>query len=216
MSGHFPQPNDQTCYLILVRHGATDNNLANPPVLQGGKMNPPLSKEGERQAKCLHKLLESEKIAAFYSSPQHRARQTAAIAAGCSIEEIPTFDALVECDLGDWEGRSWLEIQETEPEAYRQFMDDPGIYPYAGGESFGDVQKRAAPVIRELVSKHLGETIVIVAHNIVNRAMHAEAMDFPLKYVRRIHLDNCGFSLFRFRDETFRQITINSTMHLGT
>lgn len=74
-----PSPTPESCYVYLLRHGATDNNLANPPLLQGKTVDGPLSEEGKRQAVLAAKGLQYQELEAVYSSPLRRARQTAEI-----------------------------------------------------------------------------------------------------------------------------------------
>ena len=63
--------------LYLIRHGATDNNEANPPRLQGRRTDPGLSKAGLAQAVRTARWLAEQGVDAVYSSPLLRARQTA-------------------------------------------------------------------------------------------------------------------------------------------
>jgi broad specificity phosphatase PhoE len=100
-----------TCTLYLVRHGATINNTADPPLLQGCKSDPPLSEAGIAQAEAAARLLSRRPIDVVYCTPLLRSRQTAERIAACHslfVEEVPQ---LTECDVGLWEGRSWVEIE---------------------------------------------------------------------------------------------------------
>ena len=116
------------CYCFLIRHGATASNLANPPILQGRSINGPLSETGQQQAAEAANCLETEPITAVYCSPLVRALETAnAIAAPHGLTPI-VVEPLTEVDVGAWESRSWVEIQETEPEAYEQFQSDPAAH----------------------------------------------------------------------------------------
>ena len=65
------------CTLYLVRHGATDNNLHNPPRLQGQRVDLGLSAAGKAQAEQTARFLATRPLAAVFSSPMLRARQTA-------------------------------------------------------------------------------------------------------------------------------------------
>src|SRR5438552_3915423 len=67
--------------LYLLRHGATEANLARPARLQGRKHNPPLAPLGERQAALTRDLLAVRPIDFCYCSPLLRAVQTAEIIA---------------------------------------------------------------------------------------------------------------------------------------
>src|SRR5580693_1034054 len=98
-------------YLYLVRHAATEANLARPARLQGRKHNPPLARLGIRQAEATRDFLAVRPIDICYCSPMIRALQTAQIVAEpYGLSPIPV-EALTECDIGRWEGLDWQEIR---------------------------------------------------------------------------------------------------------
>jgi len=202
------------CLLYLLRHGATVHNTADPPILQGCKENPPLSGAGLAQAEAAARLLSRSQIDAVYCTPLLRSRQTAErIAAPHSlrVEEIPE---LTECDVGLWEGRSWVEIEQAEPDAYRQFMSDPATHGYGGGENLAQVLARVQPVIERLLSSNLGRGVVIVGHNVVNRVYLAARLGIPLSRAREIAQDNGGVNVIRYRRGAAQVLSVNSSFHL--
>jgi broad specificity phosphatase PhoE len=202
-------------YLYLVRRGATDNSVAHPPRLQGCGSNLPLSAVGIEQAARMAHLLRERPIAAIYSSPLLRALQTAERIGQALTLSIELIEALTEVDVGQWEGRDWGEIERNEPEAFLRFVNDPATWPYAGGESFGQVQQRVMPVISQLLEQRAGQSFVVVSHNVVNRCILAEVMGLPLSQARTIPQENCGVSLIRRREGKTSLITLNSAFHLG-
>ena len=129
-----PCPAPDTCWLYLVRHGATDNNRARPSRLQGRRTDPGLSAEGLEQARQTGRFLADCRFDALYCSPLLRARQTAEAIAQPHGLSIRVVDELTEVDVGQWEGRAWDEVERTDPEAYRAFMADPATHGYLGGE----------------------------------------------------------------------------------
>jgi broad specificity phosphatase PhoE len=200
--------------MFLLRHGATASNLATPPVLQGRGINLSLSDQGRRQAEQTAAFLAAQRLTAIFSSPLLRAQETArAIALPYGLD-VTLVDALIEVDIGRWEGRSWVEIAETEPEEYRRFMDDPGRHPYLGGESFQQVQDRALPALRRLMEANVGGRIAVVAHNIVNRASLAPLLALPTAKARQIHQDNCGINVVWLESGEMKLRTLNATFHL--
>jgi len=210
-----PCPAPETCWLYLVRHGATDNNRANPPRLQGRRTDPPLSVEGREQARQTGTFLAARPLDAVYSSPLLRARQTAeaiAEARGLSVQIVEEF---VEVDVGAWEGRSWEEIQQTDPQAYEAFMADATKNPYLGGETLQTVLDRALPAFQRLAAGNLGRQVAVVAHNVVNRAYLAHLMGVPVARYRSIPQDNCGLNLLRYRKDRVKVVTINGCFHLA-
>ncbi|MBL9124463.1 MAG: histidine phosphatase family protein [Planctomycetaceae bacterium] len=204
----------ERCRMFLVRHGATANNEAHPPRLQGCRSDAELSAIGRRQAEQAAALLHAESIQAVYASPLRRARETAAAIARPHCLEVALVEGLTECDVGDWEGRSWSEIERDDPERFRRFIEDSAIHPYAGGESLDQVRDRVAPVFRDLGQRHRGGAIVIVAHNVVNRVALAHWLGWPIAKARGIPQSNCGVNLIDYADDKFTVVTINGAFHL--
>jgi broad specificity phosphatase PhoE len=209
-----PCPAPDTCWLYLIRHGATDNNRAAPPRLQGRRTDPGLSLEGLEQAGQTGRFLKESPLDAVYSSPLLRARQTAEAIAEPHGLAVEIVDDLIEADVGQWEGRDWEEIQKTDPEAYRAFMTDASVNGYLGGDNLNTVLARAAPALERLMQASRGRLIAVVAHNVVNRAYLAQVMGIPIARYRSIPQDNCGLTLLRYRHDRVKVVTINAVLHL--
>ncbi|MEK6247310.1 MAG: histidine phosphatase family protein, partial [Planctomycetales bacterium] len=200
--------------MYLLRHGATDNNLANPPKLQGCNLNPGLSAEGRRQACAASVLLGNQAITAVYSSPLLRAVETAETVAHQHQLPVMKVDGIIEADVGNWEGRDWEEIQQSEPAAYHQFIADPASNAYSGGECFGEVAARVIPQFDRLLEQHMGDSIVVVGHNVVNRVYLAHLSGIPLFQSRQVSQSNCGINVIRRRRGQNQLLTANSIFHL--
>jgi broad specificity phosphatase PhoE len=200
--------------LYLLRHAATDANLATPSVLQGCRIDPPLAPLGVRQAAATRDFLAVRPIDACYCSPLLRARETAAILAA-PHGLIPTIiDALTECDVGSWEGLDWGTIRARDPEAYRDYMADPARFAYPGGESFADVFRRASVALDRILVNHAGQTVMAVTHHVVSRTYLAAMLGLPLKQARSVALDNCGISVVTRLGDITSVATVNAAFHL--
>ena len=104
-----------SCIMFLVRHAATLNNLARPPKIQGLGAEIALSDEGRLQAERTARFLSDQPITAAFCSPLLRAVETAQmIAAPHGLTPVPV-DPLHEVDVGNWEGRSWVDIERRNP-----------------------------------------------------------------------------------------------------
>ncbi|MCU0959604.1 MAG: histidine phosphatase family protein [Pirellulaceae bacterium] len=202
------------CLIFLVRHAATLHNLARPPRIQGCGEDPPLSDAGRAQASCAARLLARQPITAVYASPLQRALETASIIAQPHALAATTVAALHEVDVGDWEGRSWEEIERDDPAAYARFLDDPAQCGYAGGENLQQVQQRTLPALRVLAQQDLGQLVLIVGHNVVNRVLLATWLGIPLARARGIDQDNGGVNVIRYSQDQFKVLTVNSAFHL--
>ena len=207
-------PHPESCTAFFVRHGATANNLSNPPILQGRRIDLGLSEEGRLQAQQTAELLSTVPIVAVYSSPLLRASETAEAIAQRHHLKVQTIDALTEADVGDWEGQTWNAIERDHPEAAAQFKNDSGKHGYSGGENLTQVQQRVLPAVRDLMNNHLGESIAVVAHNVVNRVLLATIVGLPVRKASTMTQHNGGVSEIRLRGEAFSVRTMNATFHL--
>ncbi|MGE3808190.1 MAG: histidine phosphatase family protein [Gemmataceae bacterium] len=199
--------------LYLIRHGATGANLATPNRLQG-RSNPPLARLGVRQAEATRDFLAVRSIDHCYSSPLLRAIQTAAIVAAPHGLSPSPVDALTECDIGRWEGLDWQTIRYFDAEAYKAFHANPAEHGYPGGESFQQVHDRATLALNQLLERHEGDTILVVAHHVVNRTFLAGLMGLPVARAHQVKLDNCGISVVVREEGKLRVSTLNAAFHL--
>ncbi len=200
--------------MFLVRHAATLNNLARPPKIQGVGDDSSLSDEGRAQAERTAQLLHDQPIVAAFSSPLLRAAETARIIARPHDLTPTPIPSLHEVNVGHWEGRSWVDIEREEPEAYERFVTDPATHGYAGGENLGEVLQRVLPAVQQLMREHMGKVILVVGHNVVNRVLLAHLLNVPLAKARGIDQDNCGVNIIRCRDGQLKVLTTNAAFHL--
>jgi broad specificity phosphatase PhoE len=200
--------------LYLIRHGATEANLARPPRIQGRRHNPPLARQGVRQAEATRDFLASRRIDHCYCSPLLRAIQTAAIiAAPHGLSPLPV-EELTECDVGRWEGLDWQTVRYLDADGHERFHADPASFGYPGGESFADVLARAAPALNDVLRRHGGESILVVAHHVVNRTFLASLLGLSPGQARQVSLDNCGISVVVREGGRTVVSTLNAAFHL--
>lgn len=197
--------------MYLVRHGATEANLAKPARLQGCS-DVPLAPLGIRQAEATRDALNHIRLVASYSSPLIRARHTAEIIA--PYLSPMALDTLRECNVGHWEGLDWETIRTAHADHYAKYMDDPATHGYPGGETFADVLARTSPAFHELFQKHRGQAFLVVSHHVVNRTYLAAILGLPKEAGRAVSLDNCGVSVVVQTADRTRVKMWNATMHL--
>jgi broad specificity phosphatase PhoE len=201
--------------LYLVRHGAT--NLTVEDRFSGAE-GAELSDEGRQQAAKLGERLSREKVCAIYSSPLSRTMDTAkAIAAGCSCE-IQKRDALREIGHGHWENMSRAEVEKRFPDEYSAWEADPFTFAPEGGESGVHVLARALPVIREIVTKHAGDRVVVVSHKATIRLVLCSLLGFdPRGYRDRLDQSPACLNVLDFRDPVrCRLMLFNDTSHYSS
>jgi broad specificity phosphatase PhoE len=200
--------------LYLIRHGATEANLARPARLQGRGQDLPLARLGVRQAEATRDFLAIRPVDHCYCSPLVRAVQTATIVTAPHGLTPRPLEGLIECDVGRWEGLDWPTISARDPDAYHRFMAHPAQHGYPGGETFADVFRRATETIESLLQTHQGETLLVVAHHIVNRTYLAGVLGLSPDQARQVRLDNCGISVVVRQDRETSVTTLNAAFHL--
>ncbi len=126
--------------IFLVRHGATDWNLAGRCQ---GTTDLELNETGLRQAEAAALGLTGEKITAVYSSDLKRARQTAEAVARRHHLAVLVEESIRELDHGELEGLTFAEIHAVRPDFIRRWRDEPADADIPGGEKLAQVARRA-------------------------------------------------------------------------
>jgi broad specificity phosphatase PhoE len=201
--------------LLLVRHGATAANLKQPYTLQGMRPDSDLAAEGQAQARAVAQALVGCGAVRVVASPLRRAWQTAAPIAESLGVELVGEPGLVEIDTGLWTGLTWEEIEARWPAESEAFHEDAERHGYLGGENLGQLRERLLPVVERLAEQHAGQTVVVVSHGVVIRALLAHWLGIPLRYARRLPNDNTGVSRVTVEGKQFKVRTVNQAEHLG-
>jgi broad specificity phosphatase PhoE len=139
--------------LLLVRH-------AEPDTGDGPRPDPPLSAAGRQQAAALAAWLAGEELAAVYSSPLRRARETAAFLADGSDAEPVAVEGLVEVGgAGEYVAAEVLR-RDGDPRYDALISGDLTVY----GADVADFRAMVVKAIDEIVDRHPGETVAVVSH----------------------------------------------------
>jgi broad specificity phosphatase PhoE len=169
--------------LLLCRH-AEPEAAARGRVC--GRLDVGLSPSGEVQADVLAAALASEHASALYASPIRRAVETAG-RIGTALGLEPRVDPrLRELDFGQADGLTYEEVEERWPELYETWMRTPTEVRFPAGESFADLKRRAVAAAADIVAAHEDETVVIVAHAGVIRAVLVDWLSMPDEALFRI------------------------------
>lgn len=200
-----------TTRLILIRHGETEWNEKKR---FQGISDVPLSPKGAAQALALARSLEEESLAAIYTSPLIRARQTAEYLVRHHSCPVRVLEDLRELDQGRLEGLTGEELRRDFPEFIPRWLESPGETNLPGGESLGNLQRRAWAVIEELWPRHREETIAVVAHSFVILAVLCRALEIPLASFRRFRQDPAAKNILEFSERGAVLRCLNDTCHL--
>ncbi|MBW1990696.1 MAG: alpha-ribazole phosphatase [Deltaproteobacteria bacterium] len=170
--------------LYLVRHGQVADGHTHR---YHGHNDIGLSPQGVQQLERLAEQLRPVSLAAVYASDLARSREGAAILCrgrGLSFEAVPEFR---EINFGLWEGLTLEEIAQRYPEQLEARLRDLARYRIPEGESLMDVRDRVLPKLKEILARHQGQAVALVAHAGVNRVILCEALGLPLTHLFRLH-----------------------------
>jgi probable phosphomutase (TIGR03848 family) len=167
----------------------------------------PLGMGGVQEAEALARRLDGWPIQALYSSPLERARATAAPIAKRLRLEAQIADELNEIDYGEWTNRTLAELREL-PE-WRRFNDFRSGSRIPDGESMIEVQERMLRLIERLCTAHPAQTVVLVSHGDVIKAILAYYLGVPLDLFQRIELSPASLSILRVEPHGPEVLLIN-------
>jgi broad specificity phosphatase PhoE len=204
----------QTTRLILIRHAETEANVAQQ-VWQGSS-DTPVTMRGERQiaatAAHLTTLHRRSAVDVCYGSPLPRARRTADAISRVISLPMQVDHALREFDLGDWEGRTFADLEETENLSSR-WETDPHFAP-PGGESPYLFQRRVVTTFERLAAIHPNQTLLVVTHGAVIRNLLAVWIGNGPGDWRRWQACNCSITMLARRGQLWCPVVLNDTSHL--
>ena len=143
------------------------------------------------------------------SSPLQRCRQFAealAVRQGVSVSLDERFK---EVGFGAWEGRSPVEIQQSEAEAYAAFYRDPVLHRPDGAEPWDQFSARVSAALDDVSRIYAGQHVLVVAHAGVIRAVAATVLQTSATGAYRIKVDNAGFSQFCHDGKNYRLTYLN-------
>ncbi|WP_433679661.1 bifunctional RNase H/acid phosphatase [Nocardia sp. CA-119907] len=197
---------------LLLRHGQTALSLERR---YSGRGNPPLTDLGREQAARAAKMLAAKGgIAAVVTSPLGRARETAEAAATALDVPVHVLDGLIETDFGDWEGLTFLEAAQRDPQLHARWLGDPST-PAPNGESFDQVRERVEAARRDLVARYPGQNIVVVSHVTPIKTLLQLALGVGPSLLYRLHLDLASLSIAEFYPDGGSSVRlVNDTSYL--
>ena len=197
----------------MIRHGFS---VANNEHRFAGHSDFPLTDIGREQAERCAEALADEKIDAVYASDLSRAFDTAApVARAHGLRVIP-HKGLREIFAGEWEGKTFSELEEEYPESFGVWKTDLANAHPDGGESICQLYSRILATLEELSKENDGKTVCIATHATPVRTVCTAAMGLDYKGMTDIGWTaNASISIFEYEDGRFTAIDVSRTDHLG-
>jgi len=170
----------------LLRHGQVEGFEQKRYNGQGDIRLTPL---GRQQSAAFAGRFQHLKLGGLYSSDLLRCRVAAdQIAILQQVDPIYRSD-LRELHIGEWEGRTWEQLQREYPELWQARLADIVNVAPPAGENLLQLAERVRPVVKEIIATHAGQEVVVVAHGGVNRVILLDAIGAPLERLFHIEQD---------------------------
>jgi probable phosphoglycerate mutase len=196
---------DAVTTICYVRHGSTPTT---GKILPGRARGLHLSEAGTAEATDTAGRFAGVPVAAVYTSPLERARETAAPITKLTGRAARVDRGLVECDFGEWTGLELSKLSKL-PE-WRAVQRYPSGFRFPGGESFVELQSRLVDTADRYRAKHAGEVIVAVSHADCIKAVLASALGVPLDLFQRIMVGTCSTSVVAYGSTGPMVLAVNS------
>lgn len=199
--------------LILTRHGHVEGI---DPERFRGRTDLPLTELGRMQAKAVAARIAALWVpVAVYTSPMRRSVATAdAIAQACHVERHLLED-LNDLDYGSWQWQTYEAVSRAWPEQFAAWKSTPHLVRFPDGDLLQDLVARTADALRFVISRYGSETVVLVGHDSVNRALLLQLLDQPLSAYWRLAQAPCALNEIDIVDGNIRVQRINDTCHLA-
>ncbi len=219
--------------VVIVRHGQSTSNARR--IIQGHHDTAALTELGEQQAQLVGQMLEGLSIDAIYASPLKRARRTCELIVEIgqsrgkpqTKSDIQITDQLKEINLPLWESHSFDDVKAEYPDMYRLWRQAPNEFkmplPNDDGTTTDfyparEIWQRAAAFWQDTLPKHAGQTILLVAHSAINRALIGAAIGLGPEHLNSMGQDNCAINVLNFAggwEDSVQLESLNLTSHLG-
>lgn len=158
--------------LIFVRHGFSQANRLR--VFAGCTFDAPLTEQGQAQGDTVSAFIaKNYEVDKILSSPMMRAKQTVSLLAERTGKQIEVVVDFREIFGGDWEGKSFEEIEKRYPEDYKTWKTDFANTKPTNGESFLELMKRIKTAVTKVAEENENKTVVVATHAGVIRALLA-------------------------------------------
>ncbi|MCW6005803.1 histidine phosphatase family protein [Micromonospora sp. CPCC 205371] len=213
--GSWEPPATVPTRLLLVRHGETELTAQGR---YSGRGDVPLSEAGLVQARATGARVAAlgAPIAAVVTSPLARCVRTGEAISAALAGDVPVTvePDLIECDFGEWEGRTFAEVRTQWPDEMDAWLASTSVAP-PGGESFRAVATRVRRAVATILKAYPEKTVVVVSHVSPLKLILRDALAAGDALLHRLYLDPAGLSIVdNWADGGVAVRSVNETGHL--
>ena len=198
------KPSSPEITVLLIRHAHS--------TMAGrfcGHSDPPLSDTGQKQLCQIAEHLERWPIAKVYTSDLKRAHATAAAIAARRSVPLVVRAGLREINFGEWEGRSWEEIEATASAAATSWLNHYPRRAAPGGQSLKQYRLQVEAELRGILKELDQDRIAIVTHAGFIRAALVNILNIAEGSMHRVEIDYGGVTVLHYTQLSWRVEGIN-------
>lgn len=192
--------------LLLVRHALTD---VTGRKLSGWTPGVHLNARGREQAEDLAERLAPLPIAALFSSPLERCRETAAPIASQKGLKVQRRKDLGEVRYGDWTNRSLRQLMKTA--LWQTVQTNPAAARFPNGESLLECQTRVAAEAGRIAAEHPDDMVALFSHGDPIRLLLAHFAGVHADHFQRILVSPASVSIVALGHGVPRIVRMNDT-----
>jgi broad specificity phosphatase PhoE len=199
--------------LLVVRHGATANNLE---ARFTGQLDIPLSPLGEQQALALATGMRHERFDALISSDLCRARATLAPLAESLDMRVQLDPALREIGVGVWEGETGTAVRTRYPGAIERWESSASFAP-EGGETVTAFRDRIVDALERTRRDYADSsdcTVLWMTHGGVLGMLLCHVLGMDIQRRWQFRRDNTAIFEFEVGEDYCIVMRANDISHL--
>jgi len=187
---------------VLVRHGATDHTKARTFSGRSGA-DPSLNDEGRAQIRATGEWLAplAGLGPVLLSSPMRRTRESADIIGAFLGTTYDVDDGLAEAGFGSWEGLTYKEVLEKDPDAFSTWFHDFDQPAGGTGDSMTDMAARVEETRDRILGAHRGKIIVAVSHLTPIKLLVRQVLDLPMESIFKTETSPASVTVLAWYDD---------------
>ncbi|HSU06297.1 MAG TPA: histidine phosphatase family protein [Acetobacteraceae bacterium] len=194
----------------LIRHAIVDENAR---AILYGTLDVELCPASLLEQRPMYAALARRlpRPAVWVATPLSRTRRTAEaiFAAGYPPVDPAIESDLAEQSLGEWQGLAHADLPAKLTLPKHAFWPLGGWEHPPGGESMGDVIRRAGAVMERLATAHAGQDVVVVSHGGTIRAAVAHALQIGPDNALHLAIQNLSLTRLERHPEGWRVTCVN-------
>jgi len=196
--------------LILARHGSIGPSYRGRYV---GASDIGLHVDGRRQSEALGEALRSRRVGRALCSPQRRALETAQVIGEIAELKFTVDSDLREVDFGRWEGKTFQEIRESDPEQVERWARLDRDFAFPEGERVRDFLDRVRRAV-ERIAQDPAERLLAVTHGGVIRAAICHLLGLDPRAYLLFEISPASVSTIHLLDGKGVLAELNNCSHL--